>query len=213
MTACGRFLTRLSRPLAKFGMAALLSSQPASAIAEETLPTPGQPKGPFYPQALPDERDNDLASVAGKAAEGQPITIVGRVYSRGGKPIPGARVEIWQTNARGRYHHEHDASAAPWDPGFQGWGETRTGADGSYRFRTIKPVAYGGRAPHVHFAVSAPGGRTFYTQMYLEGNPENARDFLFAELSEAQRSRLAARLEPLAGGAAEASARFDIVIP
>lgn len=213
MTACERFLKRLSGPLAKFAMAALLSSHAASAIAEETLPTPAQPKGPFYPQALPDERDNDLASVAGRAAEGQPITIVGRIYSRGSKPIPGAKVEIWQTNARGRYHHKRDASAASWDPGFQGWGETRTGADGSYRFRTIKPVAYGGRAPHVHFAVSTPGGRTFYTQMYLEGTPENARDFLFAELSEAQRSRLATRLEPPASGAAEASARFDIVIP
>lgn len=213
MTAAGRFRRRLLPLVAGGGMAALLCGGPTPAQTPQVSPTPAQPKGPFYPRTLPADRDNDLASFAGRAARGEPITIVGRVLDQSGKAIAGARVEIWQTNAGGRYHHEADADEASWDPGFQGWGETRSAADGAYRFRTIKPLAYSGRAPHIHFAVSAPGSRTFYTQMYLDGAPENARDFLLRELPEKQRSRLVTRLKAPADGAAEPTAHFDIVLP
>ena len=192
---------------------ALLIGHASISSAADTAPTPAQPKGPFYPRKLPAERDSDLASVAGKAAQGEVIAVMGRIYDRGGKPVPGARVEIWQTNAEGRYHHERDDSAAPWDPGFQGWGETQTGAEGGYRFRTIKPVAYSGRAPHIHFAVTAPGKPTFYTQLYLADASENARDFLIRELAEAERARLMVALEPRSGSAGDPTVRFDIVLP
>ncbi len=179
--------------------------------AADLAPTPAQPLGPFYPKTFPIERDNDLARVGDRAARGQVLRIAGRVLGRDGTPVAGARVEIWQVNAFGRYHHEDDDPTRPLDPGFQGWGETSTDAGGGYRFRTIVPVAYTGRTPHVHFAVTAPGRRPFVTQMYLAGAPENAGDFLLAHLSAEARGRLLVSLEP--GEGAERRARFDIVLP
>jgi protocatechuate 3,4-dioxygenase beta subunit len=184
----------------------------AAAIAAELAATPAQPRGPFYPNTLPAESDPDLALYAGASAQGEPLVVSGRVLGRDGRPIANARVEIWQTNARGRYHHEGDASPAPLDPGFQGWGRTETGADGGYRFRTIRPLAYSGRTPHIHFAVTAPGARAFYTQMYFAGAPENRDDFLVRRLSEAERARITVAPAKEAG-AAEPVARFDIVLP
>src|SRR5204863_6196939 len=78
----------------------------------------------------------------------------------------------------GRYHHPGDRSAAPIDPGFQGYGETVSTDEGGYRFRTIRPVAYTGRTAHIHFAVTVPRGGKLVTQMYVEGEPGNARDMV-----------------------------------
>jgi protocatechuate 3,4-dioxygenase beta subunit len=188
---------------------AVLGTAHAAARAADLAPTPPQPKGPFYPIAFPPESDTDLTRLGVAQARGQAIVVTGRILRSDGTPVPGARVEIWQTNVHGRYHHEHDDSPAPLDPGFQGWGETRSDALGNYSFRTVKPAAYSGRAPHIHFAVTLPGGRPFYTQLYLADAAENAADFLFQRLSAAQRQRLVARLE---GGPAP-TARFDIVLP
>ena len=207
-----KILPNRSRNLAALlSAAALTALSGAAALAADPAATPAQPKGPFYPLHLPAEQDADLASVAGKQARGEPIVVTGRVLRRDGTPVGNAQVEIWQTNAYGRYHHEHDDSPAPYDPGFQGWGRTTTDAAGRYRFRSVKPIAYSGRAPHIHFAVTAPGGRAFYTQLYLADAAENGRDFLYARLSRAEQAQLAVRLEPAAGG--QATARFDIVLP
>lgn len=189
--------------------AAALNVFAGNAPAADHAATPAQPKGPFYPLHLPAEQDADLASVAGKPARGEPIVVTGRVLRRDGTPVADAQVEIWQTNAYGRYHHEHDDSPAPYDPGFQGWGRTLTDAAGEYRFRTVKPTAYSGRAPHIHFAVTAPGRRTFYTQLYLADAAENATDFLFRRLSAEEQQRLVVRL----ADGPPAAAHFDIVLP
>ena len=182
----------------------------AAAGGAELAPTPPQTRGPFYPKVFPAERDNDLAQVGGQRARGELLVISGRVLERSDAPVANATVEIWQTNAYGRYHHEDDTSPALIDPGFQGWGETVTDGAGAYRFRTVFPKAYGGRTPHVHFAVKAAGRPPFVTQMYFADAPENRRDGLLARLRPEERARLMVRPEP--GGEA-AQARFDIVLP
>lgn len=151
----------------------------ASRLAEAAdLPrTAAQTRGPFYPVELPLDRDNNLVNVAGRGepANGQVTHVFGRVIDVEGRPIPGARIEIWQCNAFGRYHHPGDRGPAPIDPNFQGFGQTVSAADGTYRFRTIKPVRYPGRTPHIHFEVTA-GGSVLTTQMYVDGEPGNLRD-------------------------------------
>ena len=85
-------------------------------------------------------------------------------------------MEIWQCDTLGHYHHPRDGGSA--DPNFQGFGHTFAGEDGAYRFRTIKPVPYPGRAPHIHFAVFGKGFDRMTTQMYVAGNPLNQRDWI-----------------------------------
>lgn len=176
--------------------------------------TPSQSRGPFYPVELPLDDDNDLVQVAGQSgtARGTIANVVGRVLDERGRPIKQARIEIWQCNANGRYHHPRDRRNAPLDPNFQGYGQFITGDDGAYRFRTIKPVPYPGRAPHIHFAISGPGFEPLVTQMYVAGAPENARDFLFNSIADpAARERLlVAFSEPQAG--AELQGQFDIML-
>ena len=184
--------------------------------AAALLPTPAQTTGPFYPLELPLDRDNDLATVDGASggARGEVTHVFGTVRDIAGRPIAGARVEIWQCNAFGRYHHPNDRRDAPLDPGFQGFGETVTTGEGAYRFRSIKPVPYPGRTPHIHFAVMAPGGGWLVTQMYVDGAPGNERDALLNSIRDpqARRSVLVA-LKPapeIEGGALAGT--FDIVL-
>ncbi|MBV8122241.1 MAG: intradiol ring-cleavage dioxygenase, partial [Alphaproteobacteria bacterium] len=130
-----------------------------------------------------------------------------------GRPVPGLRVEIWQCDANGRYHYVRDASAdRPLDDDFQGYGQSLTDAAGGYRFRTIRPVSYPGRTPHIHFAVSGPGLPRFTTQMYVAGEPLNGRDGVLMSIRDpAARARLIVPLR----SAAEAGAlvgTFDIVL-
>ena len=184
----------------------------------EPVPTPEQTPGPFYPLSYPADSDNDLVHVAGhgEAASGTPTEIAGRILDRAGRPVPGARVEIWQCDANGRYHHVRDDRAdRPRDDNFQGFGQTVTDAAGGYRFLTIRPVPYPGRTPHIHFAVAGPGLRRFVTQMYVAGDPGNERDgVLMAIRDPAARARILVPLEPAAAIANGALAgRFDIVLP
>ncbi len=176
--------------------------------------TPEQARGPFYPLELPLDKDNDLITVAGRGerAQGEATNIVGRVLDYCGHPVSGARIEIWQANAFGRYHHPGDTQDKPIDPNFQGYGRFTTGDDGFYRFRTIKPVAYPGRAPHIHFALSAPGFLPLITQMYVAGAPQNDRDALLMSLAPAERQRLIADFSAAAPQSGRWVARFDIML-
>ena len=123
-----------------------------------------------------------------KEAGGQIVTLQGRVLDRNGAPISGARVEIWQVDMNARYLHRNDRNDAPRDPAFQGFGHDITDADGRYTFRTIKPVPYPGRTPHIHVKVFARD-RQLTTQFYIAGDPNNAGDPLFARMSrDEQRS-------------------------
>jgi protocatechuate 3,4-dioxygenase beta subunit len=181
----------------------------------ELLATPAQMAGPFYPLTLPLDRDNDLVSVAGRSdrAKGTILDVAGRVLDSSGKPVAGVRIEIWQVNGFGRYHHPDDDRDLPMDPDFQGFGETVSEAGGGYRFRTVKPVAYPGRAPHIHFALSGAGFGPFYTQMYLAGAPENSRDFVLRSITDRKaRESLIVTLERAPDPDGELAGRFDVVL-
>lgn len=177
--------------------------------------TPRQGAGPFYPIDLPSDHDGDLVRVTGHAARamGQVTHVMGRVLTQAGEPIAGARTEIWQCDANGRYHHPGDTAGAAPDGDFQGFGRTETDAAGAYHFRTIKPVPYPSRTPHIHFAVWAPGRETFVTQLYIDGEPGNATDNLYRRLQPEAQSRVTVALAPAPEIEADAlAAVFDIVI-
>jgi protocatechuate 3,4-dioxygenase beta subunit len=200
--------------LSAYGLAVVGVQVPAAAVAQ-LLRTPQQTRGPFYPTQLPLDRDNDLVTVAGRpgTAKGDVADVSGRILNERGRPIPNARVEIWQCDANGRYRHPWDRRDVPLDPNFQGYGQFITGPVGVYRFRTIKPVPYPGRAPHIHFAISGPDFEPLITQMYVAGAPENDRDSLLNGIPDAAaRQRLTVPFErpPAQGGALVA--RFDVVL-
>lgn len=190
---------------------------PSSARLQTGLvATPPTTAGPFYPVKFPADVDSDLVVLRGSAAraEGTVAHVMGRVLGLDGKPIAGATVEIWQCDARGRYLHPGDTGGRPRDSAFQGYGRTVSGADGGYRFRTIRPVPYTGRTPHIHFAVQAPGRRELITQMYVAGEPQNEGDFLYRAIRDPrQKAAVTVRLEPAGGiedGALAGS--FDLVL-
>lgn len=183
------------------------------AWAADLVSTPLQMKGPFYPLEFPLDQDNDLVTVKGRSrvAYGQVTNVGGRVLDVGGKPMAGVRIEIWQVNGHGRYHHEGDDSDKPLDPNFQGYGTAVSDANGGYRFRTVRPLAYPGRAPHIHFALARQDFGNFTTQMYVAGAPENERDFLLSRIRDRRaRESLVVTLAP--GPTGELAGQFDIVL-
>ena len=183
-------------------------------LAALRMATPAQPTGPFYPEATPLDDDNDLTQVAGQAqrAQGRITELGGRLLDRNGRPLQDLRIEIWQCDANGRYHHPRDRRDQPLDPGFQGSGHTRTDAQGRYRFRTIHPVPYPGRTPHIHVAVFPPDEEPFITQLYVAGEPRNSEDFLYRRVPAEQRSLVTTAFTPAGPGAAGLVAEWDIVL-
>src|SRR6202453_2330024 len=115
-------------------------------FAEELSRTPRLTGGPFYPDRLPIDTDNDLLIVNNSItpAVGEVTHLTGRVLSRSGEPVAGAIVEIWQVDNRGVYLHTGDSSGRQRDTNFQGFGRCSTSRKGEYYFRTIKPVPYPG---------------------------------------------------------------------
>ncbi len=118
-----------------------------------------------------------------RSAGGEVVILKGRVLDRAGKPVSGARVEIWQCDANGRYLHTGDRGPMHRDEAFQGFGHVLTGPDGAYAFRTIKPVPYPGRTPHIHVKV-LHAGQELTTQFYINDHALNAGDFLYQRMSE-----------------------------
>jgi protocatechuate 3,4-dioxygenase beta subunit len=171
------------RVISWIGAAALVPLAASPAFAQERAPTPRLTEGPFYPRTFPKDSDADLTRVEGRSAvaEGTLLDVGGRVLDRSGAPRAGARVEIWQCDAHGQYHHVGGREDAE-DPNFQGFGAVLADAEGRYSFRTIKPVPYPGRTPHIHFTVLEGGKRRLTSQMFIEGEPGNSRDFLYREL-------------------------------
>lgn len=178
-------LTRRAVILSGLSLATLALPWPAAAASR--VPTPTQTAGPFYPARLPADADADLVRVAGRnqAAAGQVLHVTGRVVDTDGRAVTGARVEIWQCDANGVYHHPRDPRGDA-DANFQGFGRAAVDADGGYRFRTIKPVPYPGRTPHIHFRLAGPGFEPLTTQMYVAGEPLNERDFVLGGIRDAR---------------------------
>ena len=176
--------------------------------------TPSQPAGPFYPVELPLDDDNDLTRVKGMrgVAEGQVTDLSGQLLDVNGNPLAGLRIEIWQCDANGRYRHPGDRGGADPDANFQGHGRTETDGQGRYRFRTIRPVPYPGRTPHIHLAVFPTGERPFVTQLYVKGEPRNEADFLFRRVPAERRHLVLAEFSSGGGDGAELAARFDIIL-
>lgn len=167
----------------------------------ERTATPAQTLGPFYPRDAserPRETDADLLRVAGDRvlSKGIPLYFTGTVVDARGAPAINAAVEIWQCDANAVYHHPAGGAEAERDPNFQGYGVARTDAAGAFHFRTIRPVAYPGRTPHIHVRVQTTAGRTLATQFYLPDEPGNARDFLYSRLMPAERVALTLEIGP-----------------
>jgi protocatechuate 3,4-dioxygenase beta subunit len=169
--------------------------------------TPRQTEGPFYPVTLPQDADADLLRNGQvNYTHGQPAWVEGVVSDLEGKPVAGAQVEIWQCDHQGRYHHPGDGGRA--DPDFQGFGRVTVGSDGRYRFRTIRPVPYSGRTPHIHVKVKLARRELLTTQLYVEGDPNNERDFLWRNLG-ADRALVTV---PFRAGSEGLQANFPIVV-
>lgn len=185
-------------------------------FAEELVRTPGQTEGPFYPDRLPLDTDNDLLVIndALTPAVGSVTHLGGRVLDAKGDPVRDVTVEIWQVDNRGAYLHSGSENRAKRDANFQGFGRFLTGSKGEYYFRTIKPVPYPGRTPHIHFKVLKGDKELLTTQCYVKGEPRNARDFILNRIrDEKARESLLVDFAPVKGSRVGAlAATFDIVL-
>jgi protocatechuate 3,4-dioxygenase beta subunit len=186
------------------------------AYAEELARTPPQTEGPFYPTRLPLDTDNDLLVIGDSSdlADGEVTWLSGRVFDAKGNPVRNSLVEIWQCDAHGAYLHAGSGNAKSRDQRFQGYGRFVTGVDGAYGFRTIKPVPYPGRTPHIHFKISRQGRHLLTTQCYVKDHPGNARDGILRGIrDEAQRRNVLVDFHPLEGSRiGELTARFEVLL-
>jgi protocatechuate 3,4-dioxygenase beta subunit len=198
------------------GTAATLAG--ISGIGRSSVPTSAQELGPFYPVHHLADVDADLTHVRGRPgiAKGTPINVLGRVVDMKGNPVANARLELWQANAGGRYLHPGDASnPTPIDPAFQGFAVLRTGRDGRFKFRSVKPGAYpigGGRmrTPHIHMDVTGHNER-LTTQMYFPGEELNARDIVFT-YADPKESVVSRAVDPLSGDPGALAFAWEIVL-
>lgn len=180
---------------------------PFAPLVQALVPTPSGAEGPFYPTGSMrfSDVDNDLVKVDGAVREsgGEIVQVRGQVLDTEGDPISGASVEIWQCDATGRYLHTADRRVEPRDPGFQGFGRDITDDQGRFSFRTIKPVPYPGRTPHIHVKVIDQGFELLTTQLYLKDYPGNRRDFLFQRMTSEQQQQVSMQFDESAEPQAE----------
>jgi protocatechuate 3,4-dioxygenase beta subunit len=185
-------------------------------FADELTRTPRQTEGPFYPDRLPLDTDNDLIIINDSItpAVGEITHLSGRILDAKGTPIRNAVVEIWQVDNNGAYLHSRSGNAAKRDKNFQGFGRFLTGSSGDYYFRTIKPVPYPGRTPHIHFAIKMKGRDKWTTQCYVKGAPGNDRDGVLRGIRDPKaRESVLVDFAPIKGSRiGEVAARFDIVL-
>ncbi len=187
---------------------------PGSVYAALKL-TPGAGEGPFYPVQRPSDDDSDLVRVEGAVREagGEILHLAGRLLDSSARPIAGLRIEIWQCDANGVYLHPRDRRFASRDSGFQGFGHAVADASGHFAFRTIVPVSYPGRTPHIHVKVRDRQRDLITTQLYREGYPQNPSDFLFRRLSTDEQRRVSMAIKPSASPRRPAfETEIDLVI-
>ena len=185
-------------------------------FAQELIRTPAQDEGPFYPDKLPLDTDNDLLIINDgiTPAVGAVTWLSGRILNARGEPVRNALVEIWQVDGHGVYIHSGSANRQKRDGNFQGFGRFLTGSTGEYLFRTVKPVSYPGRTAHVHFKLKMRGQPEFTTQMYVQGEPGNEKDNLLNSVRDPKlRAALIVPFTPVRGSRiGELSAQFNIVL-
>jgi protocatechuate 3,4-dioxygenase beta subunit len=188
------------------------------AFAEQLLRTPPMTEGPFYPDKLPLDTDNDLIILNDNLtpAVGEITHLTGRILDATGSPVRDATIEIWQCDANEVYHHTADLSSTRnrVDTNFQGFGRFTTGTSGEYYFRTIKPVPYPGRTPHIHFKVKHKGQDKLTTQCYVKGEPQNDRDGIYRSIRDPkQRESITVDFAPVKESRiGELAAKFDLVL-
>jgi protocatechuate 3,4-dioxygenase, beta subunit len=203
-----RFLTRMT-----LSAAALSASW---CFADELVRTPRQTEGPFYPDKLPLDTDNDLLIVNENltSAVGEVTHLTGRILDAGGSPLRNAVVEIWQCDATGVYLHTRDSGKKKRDTNFQGFGRFVTSSTGEYYFRTIKPVPYPGRTPHIHYKIKRAGKELLTTQCYIKGHPQNEKDGVFRGIQDPKaRQAIEVEFTPIkTSKIGELAAKFDVVL-
>jgi protocatechuate 3,4-dioxygenase beta subunit len=185
------------------------------AFAEELVRTPRQTEGPFYPDKLPLDTDNDLLIINDgiTPAVGEVTHLSGRILDAKGDPVRNALVEIWQVDGKGVYIHSGDTHAKR-DTNFQGFGRFLTGSTGEYYFRTIKPVKYPGRTPHIHYKIRRNGKELLTTQCYVKGESANEWDGIYRRIRDPKaRESVTVDFAPIRDShLGELAARFDIVL-
>lgn len=201
-------LGRLAVPAVLLAAPSLWRPAAAAAATAHRL-TPTQSEGPFYPTDFPKDTDFDLLRQGAlQYSRGQAAWLEGVVLDVSGRPVAGAVVEIWQCDVDGHYRHPRDGNRA--DPAFQSFGRVSVDGDGRYRFRTLRPAPYSGRAPHIHVKVRLDRRTLLTTQLYVEGDPANERDFLWRGLRDAvDRAALTVPFQPTPDGL---RAYFPIVV-
>ncbi len=211
------FLTQLASGVV-VSTSALLFSE-SGAFAEQLMSTPALTEGPYYPDTLPLDTDNDLIIIRNSTtpAVGVITHMSGRVLSSSGEPVRNATVEIWQCDAHQVYLNTRDSipKVAQRDKNFQGFGRFLTSSTGGYRFRTIKPVPYPGRtAGHIHVKVKRGDREMLTTQLFVRGHPGNATDNVFNDMSDPlDRELVLGSFVPVkASKIGELSVKFDIVL-
>lgn len=186
------------------------------AFAEALTQTPAATEGPFYPDHLPLDTDNDLIVINNgiTPAVGEITWLSGRILDAKGEPIRGALVEIWQCDSGGAYLHSGTGNADKRDKNFQGFGRFVTGTTGEYLFRTIKPVPYPGRTPHIHVKVRRGGKDLLTTQCYVKGHEGNEKDGIWKSIKdEKQRASVTPEFAAIPNSRAkELAAKFDVVL-
>lgn len=201
--------------LRRLTLAGIALSVPG-AFAQELVRTPGQEEGPFYPDKLPLDTDNDLLIINDRItpAVGEITWLGGRILDLRGEPVRNALVEIWQVDRNGAYLHSDSGNGSRRDGNFQGFGRFITASTGEYGFRTIKPVPYPGRTPHIHFKVKLRGQDPFTTQCYIQGEPLNARDGVLNGIRDPKaRAAVLVPFLPIPGSRiGELTATFNIVL-
>jgi protocatechuate 3,4-dioxygenase beta subunit len=184
--------------------------------AEYLAGTPPLTEGPYYPDRLPLDTDNDLVILKDSLtpAVGQITHLSGRVLDTGGSPIKDAVVEIWQSDVHGAYINSRSPNRESLDRNFQGFGTFQTAASGEYRFRTVKPGIYEGRTRHIHVKVKKGGQELLTTQVFFRGEQLNASDMVLNELRDPfERALVIADFRPVAGAKLdEIAGAFDIVV-
>jgi protocatechuate 3,4-dioxygenase, beta subunit len=184
--------------------------------AEALALTPRATEGPYYPDHLPLDQDNDLIQIAGDThpSGGEIANFGGRVLGLDGRPMSDVVVEIWQSDANGCYIHSRGMQRGKErDPHFQGYGKMTTNAQGEYKFRTIKPGLYTGRTIHWHVRVKRGEQSMLTTQLYIAGVPQNDRDGILQGIKdEAQRLSVIREFKPMTAESKELFGTWDIVI-